>query len=71
MKVRVNTIGTDEQYGERCIILDDDQLGEIAVREMTVDGTGELVRLLDEVDSIEITESNWDKYDANITLTCR
>lgn len=71
MKVRVNTIGCDEQYGERRIILDDDQLGEIAVREMTVGGTGELVRLLDEVDSIEITESNWDKYDANITLTCR
>lgn len=71
MKVRVNTIGCDEQYGERCIILDDDQLGEIVVREMTVDDIDELLQVLDEVDSIEITESNWDKYDANITLTCR
>lgn len=70
MKVRVKTVGCDEQYGERRVILDDDQLGELAVREIEFDSMDELLELLNGVDKIDMEPSHWDKYDAEITVFC-
>lgn len=70
MKARINTIGCDEQYGERRVILDDDQLGELAVREIEFEDFGELTGLLDDVDRINMEPSHWDKYDAELTAIC-
>lgn len=70
MRARISTIGCDEQYGERRVILDDDQLGELAIREIEFEDFDELTELLDDVDRLNLEPSNWDKYDAEITVIC-
>jgi len=70
MKARINTIGCDEEYGERRVILDDDQLGELAIREIEFEDFDDLIELLDDVDKINMEPSRWDKYDAELTAIC-
>lgn len=70
MKARINTIGCDAQYGERRVILDDDQLGELVIREIEFENFDELTELLDDVDRLNLEPSHWDKYDAEITAVC-
>lgn len=68
MKFQATTIGCDEEYGERKVVAEDDDIGEIAVREMEFGSVGELVRLSEDVERIEIEESSWDKYAADVTF---
>jgi hypothetical protein len=70
MNVQVETIGCDKQYGTRRVILDDDQLGELAVYEMEVDTIDELLDVLDSVDTLKIESSPWDEFDARVTVVC-
>lgn len=70
MKIMVTTIGCEKEYGERKVIADDDQIGEIAIWEMEIASLGELVKLSKDVDHIEVEESNWDKYDGHLTFVC-
>lgn len=71
MKARVQTIGGDEQYGEPRVIVDDDQIGELTIREMEFDSLDELVSLTRQVDTVEMKDSLWDKYDVELTLICQ
>jgi hypothetical protein len=71
MKLKVNTIAKDEQYGTRRVIVDDEQAGEIAIREMDVDSLDELFHIVDNAEQsyeIRLTESIWDRYEADVTI---
>lgn len=70
MRVMVSTIGCDEEYGERKVVVEDDQIGELAIREMEIESLDELAKLAEDVDRIEVESSNWEKYDADITFIC-
>lgn len=70
MKAKINTIGCDEQYGEERVVLDDELLGELSMREIEFDDLNELQELLDDVDQITMEPSHWSEYDAEITALC-
>lgn len=70
MKARVTTIGCEEEYGERRVVVEDEQIGDVAVRELEVSSLEELVELAEEVGRVEIESSNWDKYDFEATFIC-
>jgi hypothetical protein len=71
MKLKVNTIGRDVPYGNRVVIADDEQAGEIAIREMYPRSLDELFNIVDDAEQsyeIRLTESIWDRYEADVTI---
>lgn len=70
MNVMVTTIGCDEEYGERKVVVEDDQIGELTIRQMEIESLDELLELAEDVDRIEIESTTWAKYDADVTFIC-
>ena len=64
----VTSLGCEEEYGERINVVEDDQIGALTIREIEFGSLNELVQLAEEVDTIEVESTSWDKYDANITI---
>lgn len=70
MKVMVTTIGCEEDYGERKVVVEDDQIGALTIREMEIESLDELLELAEDVDRIEVESTTWNKYAADITFIC-
>lgn len=70
MKCMVTNIGCDKKYGERQVVVEDDQIGAVAIREMEVESLEEIMELAQEVDRVEIKSTSWDQYEADITFIC-
>lgn len=71
MKVMVTTLGCDgKDYGERKVVVEDDQIGALTIREMEIESIDELLEIAEDVDKIEVESTTWDKYEADITFVC-
>lgn len=71
MIFQLTVIGCDDHdFGEERIILEDDQLGKLTMREIEVDSLAEALDLLDEADTVQFNETNWDRYDGEMTIIC-
>jgi hypothetical protein len=70
MKFQLSVVGCDCDYGEKVTIFEDEQVGEISIREITVDSIAELTRILDEenTDAVQLSKSRWERYDGKITI---
>lgn len=73
MLVRINNIGTEYEYGREVVIAEDEQIGDIKVRELHLDSLDELKRLLqnEDVDVVEVKESMLGRYDLDLNLIDR
>lgn len=70
MKVMVSTIGCDKEYGDRKIVVEDEQIGALTIRELEIVSLDELLELAEDVDRIEVESTTWEKYDADLTFIC-
>lgn len=70
MKMMATTLGCDDEYGERKVVVEDEQIGAIAIREIEIESLDELVELAEDVDRVEVESTKWTKYDAAVTFIC-
>lgn len=71
MKFQLTVIGCDDyDFGEERVILEDDQLGELTMEEIELDSFEDIFDVLEESDTIQFEESNWDRYDGEVTIVC-
>lgn len=71
MQCKLTVIGCDDHdFGEERTILEDDQLGDLTMRTIELDSLDDVLHLLDDADTVQFDESNWEKYDADVTIIC-
>lgn len=70
MIYRVLTFDCDEEYGTEKTVVEDDQIGDVTVRELEVGSLEELHSLMTGVDAIELTDTSWDRYDGELHVLC-
>lgn len=70
MRCQLTLIGCEYDIGEERLILDDEQVGEITVREIEINSLADIDDLLDQADRVQFEQSNWEKYDAELTVIC-
>jgi hypothetical protein len=70
MRAKVTSIGCDKEYGERVVVVEDEQIGDVSIREMEVESLEQFAELAEEVDRIEVSKCNWNKYDFDLTFIC-
>lgn len=70
MKCRVTTLGCETEYGVEKVAVEDDQIGNIKFRELELDSLEDLQRLTEEVDTVEVQESKFGRFDFDVTLIC-
>lgn len=71
MKFKVTQVGCDTDYGEEVVVLEDEQVGKLTVREWEADSLEGVLSLLDgEVESVKFEESRWSRFDAELYLLC-
>lgn len=70
MKYQLTVIGCDREYGEERVILEDEQVGNLTIREIELDSLADVHDLLEETDTVQFTPSRWDRYDGEVTIIC-
>lgn len=70
MKYQLSVIGCDKEYGEERVILEDEQVGTLTMREIELDSLEDVHDLLDETDTVQFGNSRWNRYDGKVTIIC-
>jgi hypothetical protein len=70
MIAKVMTLGCEKEYGEPTVVVEDDEIGDVVVREMEIGSLDELSTIAQDVNTIEVSHCSWAKYDLDITFVC-
>lgn len=68
MKFKLSEIGCDEEYGEETVLFEDEQIGEVTIREIELDSLADVFDLIDDDMEVRFTQSYWERYDGDVLI---
>jgi len=71
MKFKLSVVGCDDHgFGEEVILFEDEQVGAVTMCEIEVESVKKLTQIAATVGTIQLSETNWERYDGELTIIC-